>query len=214
MILFIIFYVSISWISRKYLRSKVPLQSLLHCSVSTIWHFVLFLRYTHLSLLSIYTVKNLNILLLFRPELKSYFYNAAIHSIYYFLADLIDIFLDTENKKRRIYITHHIFAIITIGCIFFDSYVCSYGILCAELGGVVHHLKNRYKNSNYYIRLLFFVFYVIIYSTTRLLMLFNTIHYLLNLDKYTDLITIFLTFLLLYQNTLWVKYNIKKFITN
>jgi hypothetical protein len=144
---------------------------------------------------------------------------AASHSLGYFIADTIDIFIDYSNARRRIYIPHHVLAIIGICTVYMDTYLPIHTIWCLELGGLVHHLKhvaeaNNFRPILYYLSHLG---YHVIYFSSRMLLtvtIINTLPYLYNNRNIIDIIAVTVGIVLLIQNYIWWYQNLRKFLSS
>lgn len=169
---------------------KVQLHSIIHCVTATLWSSYL-LRFYEPS------VDLLN--------------NVITHSGGYFIADIIDILID-NNIKRRIYILHHVAAISGILTVYFNSYYSIYAIWTLEIGGIVHHLKYAadVNKVNIILYWLAHIFYHVIYLISRSVLGVIIVIKLPEISNIGDAICIFVGVVLLIQNFSWWFHNIKK----
>ena len=202
LLVFIIVYILLAKIS-----PRLELHSIVHCIVSICWNGYMMYSYIPTSMFSYNTVKNMLDFLQLNPEIKSKLILSSVHSIGYFLGDLI--YIIVWQRRDRKYIFHHIISILSILVIYFDCYIPTYGIFFGQLGGLGHHVK-RFENSFYFLKPFIVGFYFMIYSTSRILMLMNAIHYSFYLQKYVDIIPTYLSILLVIQNFIWLYKNYKK----
>jgi hypothetical protein len=150
---------------------------------------------------------------------KALFVIAAVHSTGYFIADTIDIFIDYTNEKRRVYVFHHLVALMGISTVHWDYYLCVYGIWALELGGVVHHLRHAskvYSNSRS-VLIAGEVLYHLVYVLSRLFLLINTTVGLWNIMESTmpviDAVCFLTVYILIIQNGIWWWTNVQKLMT-
>lgn len=191
MIYWTLFYLVLARLLKR-LTNKIQLHSIIHCITATIWS---------------------SYLLWYYEPLFELYKRVIIHSIGYFIADIIDIMLD-DNIKRRIYIIHHISSIIGLLPVYFGCYFSIYGIWTLEIGGIVHHLKYAAEVNNVNIILYWMahILYHVVYLSSRFALLFIAITIIA--PKTTDItgvITIFFGAVLLIQNFIWWYYNVKKY---
>lgn len=125
------------------------------------------------------------------------------HSLGYFIADTIDILIDYKNVRRRIYLIHHVAAIIGL---LFGGYISVYPIWILEMGGIVHHLKYisevyHFENDN-----VIQVMYHVVYLFSRVLLSINVYNFMSSDNLF---ITVIISVLLI-QNFIWWLHNLKK----
>ena len=197
----------------KIWSKKVQIHSIIHCVVAFLWTtFVLFI-YLSNDLLSANFSTALQGL---SDKEKHMILLASYHSAGYFLADIIDILIDYKNKKRQIYILHHVVAFAGISTVYWGSYLSIYAIWCLEIGGIVHHLKhaaevNDFGSVPYYLSQLL---YHVVYLFSRILLSLNVIGGLVGICKsetiLADLMGLTGAVVLLIQNGIWWVHNLKK----
>lgn len=188
----------------NYFKGVLKIHSIIHCVSATLFGTYLF----YISNISIFSIS-------FCSEvIKTENFNNFLYvnnSLGYFIADSIDIFLDWKNVKRRVFLLHHVSAII--GILTGGSSLVAYAIWALEIGGVVHHLKHASEvyNFNSNIKSLIFSIYFIVYSFTRILLFLNCNSCLINnsLTGY-QLIGVFMSYILILQNAIWLMQNLLK----
>ena len=140
---------------------------------------------------------------------------AAIHSAGYFIADTIDIFIDYTNEKRKVYVFHHLVAILGISTVYWDFFLCLYGIWALELGGVVHHIRHATKvfSNSRPILLAGEAIYHVVYIFSRLSLFINTtigvFQWMDSRFKILDVVCFVSVYVLIVQNTIWWWHNVK-----
>lgn len=184
--LFLLFYMFMA----RYFPNR---HSLFHCSVATIWN--VYFIFIHQSF-KIYTPYNY------------YLRIGILHSMGYFIADTLDIVLfDNKNEKRKIYIFHHL---LTVFCMLLSLNFCTFsgnhGLWTSEIGGILHHVKNMYRNR------IIFIIYFILYLFTRLTLFYIITYGLfffenINIFDYVLLISLYP---IIFQNLKWLYINTVK----
>lgn len=199
MILFyVLFYLSISLLFRKY--ERVEVESLIHCSLSLLFSSYIFFNYFGSDIFTYKLLKYTYDIIKIAPELQFYLTCIGEHSIGYFISDTIYSII----KKEYTYIPHHLISILGIVPLYLNSYMGVVGIFYAELGGFFHHLK-RFRGyfENNFIKKLVLILYFMIYSFSRILILVNVEYYFFYVEKYLDCFIILLAHFLVYQNLIW-----------
>jgi len=194
----------------KILSRTVQIHSIIHCITSFFWtSYILFFYLSNKVLSTDFFVllQNLNI------EQKEIIRLCAFHSAGYFIADTIDIIIDHTNIKRRIYILHHVAAILGLSTIYWGSYASIYAVWCLEIGGMVHHLKHAietcYKNqiiteSGKIVYGGTQMLYHIVYLSSRVLLGLNVINTFINHKlNPVDMAGMAIACVLLVQNFIW-----------
>ena len=197
----------------KIRSQKVQIHSIVHCVAAFLWtSFILFI-YLNNNILNtnfVGALQNLN------ENQKYMILLAAYHSAGYFLADTIDILLDHTNKKRQIYILHHVVAFAGISTVYWGSYLSIYPIWCLEIGGIVHHLKHAAEVNDfglvpYYMS---HIIYHVIYLFSRILLSLNVFTVISSIHKsdvmLPDIMGLTIAVILLIQNGIWWFHNVKK----
>lgn len=144
---------------------------------------------------------------------------AAIHSAGYFIADTIDIFIDYNNEKRRIYVLHHLVALAGIMTVSWDYYICLYGIWALEIGGVVHHIRHASKvyGTSYIVLIAGEALYHVVYVISRVSLFVSTTIAVRSVGHSAypimDMICFLSVYVLIVQNTIWWWHNVKKLVT-
>lgn len=139
----------------------------------------------------------------------------AFHSTGYFVADTIDIFIDHTNKKRQIYVMHHLAAIFGLLTIYWESYIAVVGLWILELGGLVHHIK--YAAHVFEVSRPFYIIaealYHSVYLSSRLYLLVAVSYgaYKIHVSKnfWIDSICFSVVYFLVAQNLYWWVLNVK-----
>lgn len=149
----------------------------------------------------------------YEPSLRLYIY----HSLGYFFADTLDIIIDHGNVGRRVYIVHHVSAILGLSTVYWGSYVSVYPIWAFELGGIVYHLK--YMAKIYRVspvpNLIIHLLYHLVFLTSRCLVginiisAYNTINKI-NTNSSVGVVGVGIASVLLLQNVGWWIRNVKK----
>ena len=202
---------------------NVQLHSVIHCLVASIWTSYGLYTITGIQLLGfdIYT-------LLSAPSIthsqKAILLHAAAHSAGYFIGDTIDIFLDYTSsqqlvlkrfEKRKIYVFHHLVALLGILMTFGGSYVAVYGIWTLEIGGVVHHLRHAARVGWPAGRLALAadLLYHTVYVSTRMLLFVNVTKSFMLLYRsqqpMLDVVCLTVSYILVVQNAIWWVKNAK-----
>ncbi len=197
----------------KFWSRTVQIHSIIHCVTAFAWTSCIFFVYLGAEILNtnfIEILSNLN------EEQKYMITVAGTHSIGYFIADTIDILVDYNNVKRRVYILHHLAAITGAMLIYLGDYSPIYGIWCLEAGGIVHHLKHAADTNNfgvipYYLSQ---IIYHVIYLSSRLLLTFNILNHIIylyhNNCSPVNILGVGLSVSLLIQNYIWWFQNVRK----
>jgi len=192
--MFVIIYLVLARVCKLFSKT-VQIHSIIHCVTAFILTSVLFIneKINPFSFDAIDYLTSQNNLII-------------EHSLGYFIADTIDIFLDHENIKRRVYILHHLVAIAGLLNATPDAI---YPIWALEMGGVVHHLKYAAEVHNFRPSLKFIVeiLYHVVYLTTRILVFINLYY------SNTKIINTLVMYVLLIQNLIWWSYNLRKLLT-
>ncbi len=204
---FIFFYYFLA----KIFPTKLKIHSIIHCVSATIFNSI-----------ALFYINNINILTL---NFCSYNLNAneniwfqifvtiaTYNSFGYFIADSLDIISDWNNVKRRVFLIHHIFAILGLFVSLSGSVLTNYAIWSLEIGGIVHHLKHASEiyNFPYFYYLIAQILYLIVYLTSRILLLINSTNCLLyNYTTIYEKFGIFISYCLLIQNMTWFFVNLK-----
>ena len=193
-------------------NKKVQIHSIIHCVISFLWTtYVLFIS-TGYSFLN----TNFRALLTNVTDRKFMFSMIIFHSLGYFLADTVDIFIDYKNQKRRVYLLHHVVAIAGLSTIYWGSYISVYPIWSLEIGGIVHHMKHvsEVYDINIVIYLLIQGLYHVIYLMSRILLALNVytvFTWICHSDTIgADITAIVVAIVLIIQNLLWWVHNVKK----
>ena len=188
-------YLFISFLFPK----DIEMESIIHSLVSAFWSWYIFKKYIPIYLFSYKSLKNFIDYIEYKPDIKFKLLRLTKHSIEYYIADSLNIFI--EKDKRKIYILHHIISIIGLSSIFLDTYIGSYAIFLNTSAVIGHHTKRLFeKKENNYLKIFLFIFYFFSYSISRVLMTINIIHYSFHIKKYQDIIPIILTYPLVFQN--------------
>ena len=197
----------------KLWSKTVQIHSIIHCVVAFLWtSYILFIRMGNnlfstdfMEALQGITITDQYIILI-----------AATHSMGYFVADTIDILIDWSNKKRRIYIPHHLVAIVGLLTVYAGSYLPIYAVWCLEIGGIVHHIKHGsdVNNFNKFYNVLTHVIYHIVYLFSRVLLAANVFKAILIIhsseNMWADMLGLIVAVVLLIQNGIWWVHNAKK----
>jgi hypothetical protein len=213
---FVLIYVGLARFFKRFSKT-VQFHSMLHCFVSSIWCSIALYKLSDGNLLS---TDFYNILNNINESDKGILEIAAFHSLGYFLGDTIDIFIDFENKKRRIYLFHHCVAIMGLLTIYWDSFLCLYALWTLELGGIVHHFRfaSTVFEFTYPYSTLVEALYHIVYVTSRglLLVTTNKTFAFVNDSKnpLLDGISCGLTYVLIIQNAIWWIHNVRTLISD
>lgn len=183
-------------------KGKIQYHSIFHCLTSVGLTSYFFYK-NEINLLTLNITSILN-------HIDDDFTNTcAANSIGYFLADILDIFLDKVNIKRRNYILHHIVAITGISTIYFKNNFSIFAIWCLEIGGIFHHLK--YFSEVYLFHRKFFLFlYFLVYTSSRIYFTLNVLGILFLYFSFADFVCLMVGILLAIQNTIWLITNIRK----
>lgn len=199
-----IFYFCISLLFKKY--ERIEIESLIHCFLSLFLSINLFKKYFSYKIFA--TVKlprDIFYLSQKDPDFKQSLIDVNNHSIGYFVSDIFYSIV----KKDSTYIPHHLLSIL---CLYNNPSTTS-GLFYAELGGFFHHLK-RFK---YYfpknISILISILYFLGYGYSRILFFCNLTDYMLysEKDSYFAYIQVILTYMIIYQNMLWLYKNYLNF---
>ena len=209
---FVFIYLVLARIFKLWSRT-VQIHSIVHCMVAFLWtSYILFIRMGN----NIFSTNFMVILQNINDNDKYLLILATTHSMGYFIADTIDILIDWNNKKRRIYILHHIAAIVGLTTVYIGSYIPIYAIWCLEIGGIVHHLKHGsevYKFGKVY-TVLTHITYHIVYLFSRILLGINTFKEMIIIYKsnniLADMLGLVVALVLLVQNGLWWVHNVRK----
>jgi len=192
---------------------KVQIHSIVHCVTSfLITSFVLFVSTGN----SPFDINVRDILVNVSPDREWLFKFIIFHSLGYFLADTVDIFIDYTNIKRRVYLLHHIAAIAGLSTVYWGSYMSVYPIWALEIGGIVHHLKHASEVYSFGPILYFLthVLYHVIYLFSRVLLALNVyvgFTWICHSDNiHADIVGLLIACILIIQNFLWWIHNIKK----
>ena len=143
---FLIFYLSLAYFTRGLF--KIQFHSIVHC-INAVLLSSYFYYFSNISLISINVIKQMNF------AYNDFIYICASNSNGYFVADSIDIFLDNKNIKRKVYIRHHIMAILGISTVYLGDNKFILAIWCLEIGGILHHIKymSEVYSFNYFFRI-------------------------------------------------------------
>lgn len=202
---YLIYYSFLAFISRKLFR--IQFHSLIHCLNSLILSTYFFYK-NNINLFSINVIQEMDT---FDTSNDLVLFLCAQNSIGYFLIDFIDILIDSliyKNSKRNVYLVHHIFAILTLGTVYFDDKFI-FGIWCLEIGGLIHHLKHISEVFDLSVKKLFVVIYFIIYPMSRIYFFINILTGLYRIPNIINFINSFISSLLIIQNLFWLIKNIK-----
>ena len=142
---------------------------------------------------------------------NDFIYICASNSNGYFVADSIDIFLDNKNIKRKVYIRHHIMAILGISTVYLGDNKFILAIWCLEIGGILHHIKymSEVYSFNYFFRIFITSLYFLIYPISRLYFILNVFQGLYDNLTFINLINTSVSTLLFLQNVIWLFRNFK-----
>lgn len=196
-----IFYFCISLLFRKY--EKVEVESLIHCVLSLFFSiYMLKQRFSYNIFRQINLPRSVSDLSSVDLDFKDSLSNISDHSIGYFISDTAYSLV----KKDYTYIPHHILSILSL---YVNPPVGSVGLFYAELGGFFHHLKRFEKYFPKHINTLIIILYFLIYGYSRVLFFSNVTDYFLYAKKYSyfDYLQIILTYLVIYQNSIWLYKN-------
>lgn len=206
----IILYLFLARLFKIWSRT-VQIHSIIHCVTAFVWTSWILFVYLGAEILN---TNFTEILTNLNEEQKYMITLSGAHSIGYFIADTIDILIDYNNIKRRIYILHHLAAITGIITIYFGAYTSIYAICCLEAGGIVHHLKHasetqKFSTIPYYLAQ---TSYHVIYLSSRVLLTLNIINAFSFHTKlaFIDFLTLATSTILLIQNYIWWFQNAKK----
>lgn len=201
LLVFYTFYFLLARWSRN--MFKIDFHSIIHCCSSIV-------------LISYFFYKNsINVITLNITQ-QLYILNdpfimvCAANSNGYFIADLIDILLDNKNLKRKVYIFHHIVAIVGISTVYFNNNFCIFAIWCLEIGSFVHNLRFASEIYSFPFHKLTTILYFLVYSTTRIYFAINISHILFTQFSFSDFICLLVGILLTIQNAIWLVKNLKK----
>jgi hypothetical protein len=202
---FTIFYVILARIMKIWSKT-VQLHSIFHCVTASVWAGY-----------AIYVVCKGNILTTnvyqefqhVDDSDKAIIQMVAFHSAGYFIGDIIDIYIDYENVKRKDYVLHHLAAIAGILTVYWDSYIYLYGLWSLELGGIVHHIKHAshvWQFSHPYSTAAELLYHIV-YVSTRLMLLLNVtkiLYYVADSEhQVVDMICFVSVYTLVIQNFIW-----------
>lgn len=200
LLLFTLFYYTLA----KTFSQKLKIHSILHCISATL-----------LNTYSVFYFYNINLMTLefCNYNLKNTYWTglATYNSLGYFISDSLDILSDWQNIKRRVFLIHHIFAILGLLVSFSDSILTNYAIWSLEIGGLVHHLKHasEFYNFSTLPYTVSHILYFTVYIISRLLFFINCSNCLLYSDTSSyEKIGIFISYALIFQNMFWFYQNI------
>lgn len=196
---------------------KVQIHSIIHCVFAFVWtSYVLFINLSG----KLLSTDFFNILNGLNNDEKNYVFMVIVHSLGYFIADTIDILIDSKNIKRRIYILHHIVAILGLFTVYWDSYLSIYAIWCLEVGAIVHHFKHSTEVYDFGLvaYIISNILYHVVYISSRIHMTFNTFIGFASLYKngsnIANVVGLIVSIILLIQNFIWWGHNLKKSLCN
>ena len=190
----------------KIWSKNVQIHSILHCISSTLWASYILYVYLGREVLDTNYIKYI-------PSLTDndiqVIIKACTYSLGYFMADTLDIIIDYTNVKRRVYIIHHLVAMLGI---YWNPSLAIYAIWCLEIGGIVHHLKHASEVNEFgtLFYILSHLLYHIVYLSSRLLLNITLINGISFGISFSDIIGMIVGFTLLFQNYLWWWRNLKR----
>lgn len=203
--LFLVSYLVISFLFPK----NIEMESIMHSLISAFWSWYIFKMYIPIYLFSYESLNNFVDYIEYNPIIKFNLLKLTKHSIEYYIADTVNICIAQDKRKK--YILHHIISVIGLSSIFLDTYIGSYAIFLNAPAVIGHHTKRLFENiKNKHLKLVVFIFYFFSYSISRILMSINIIHYSFHIKKYQDIIPIFITYPLVFQNFIWLYKNFLK----
>lgn len=191
-------------------HKKIDYHSLIHSCVASGWITYALFYYSKNRILDIdIPIKLMSISL----DQKTMFKTIIEHSLGYYLADTTYILFNAE-KKKRIYINHHLSSILGLSIVFYDSFLSVYAAWILNVGGVVHHLKHISEVYDFKSKSIFQYSYFIIYLFSRILLTINTTNMLINIsksqNKIADIIGLSVGFFLIIENFKWWWINVQK----
>lgn len=200
MIFFLIFYFFLAqWTKNMF---KIKFHSIVHCCTSVLLISYFFYK-NSINIITLSITKQLYILN------DPFIIICAANSNGYFIADLVDILVD-KNIKRRVYIFHHLVAIVGISTIYVNNNFSIFAIWCLEIGGLVHHLKYASEIYSLQFQNITNFLYFFIYSTSRFYFTLNFIPILFTYFSFSDFICVLVGISLTFQNVIWLRKNYSK----
>ena len=212
-------YIYLADFTDKLLAKRTQIHSIIHSVVAFLWTTWILCIYLPNNVLTTNFAASLQGL---TDDQQIIILMSIYHSTGYFLADTYDIlFVDWKNKKRRIYIPHHLAALIGISTVCYGSYLPVYAIWCLEVGAIVHHLKRIVEmyDCRPMIRLMTQVLYHVVYVSSRILLGLNVINAIQTVQMSetvsADIMGLIMAVILLIQSGIWWIHNARKsLITN
>jgi hypothetical protein len=189
-------------------KPKIQIHSVIHCINSVILISYLFYSFN----INVFRTDVIRLLLSTSNFDSRLVFICTANSIGYFLADTIDILMDEANSKRRVYLLHHVLAIIGLLTVYLGNTYSLFAIWCLEIGGIVHHFKHFTECYSCPVKYqyLSIILYFIFYPLSRIYFIVNIL-YILNMPfSISNVACLSIGIILFIQNFIWFIQNTRK----
>lgn len=234
-------YIVLAQVLRRF-SPTVQLHSIVHCFLTTFLAGITFHNITPggFTLLEVDVYQKILLI----DEEDYYLPNMVVmHSAGYFIADTIDIYAcvyfascsshsnNTKEdlsarikntkyqEKRRMYVPHHVAALVALGTILFGCQLPLWGLWLLECGGAVHHIKYAAKIWRWSLpgTVLAEALYHTVYVWSRGVLFLNTTRGWFFLDQSKcptlDVVCFFMVYVLVGINSIWWYQNARSAIS-